>query len=523
MPKRSIADDEIALIKAMKARGMKTKDIQFLFNRPDRSVNTGRIRDIESGTYGPSASIPAASGTVVDAFIAGFSAPGISAIAVPAAKPPAPHNPVSPETLAALFARDGKLWRLRAGESDEHECKAAFGFRYSGKWLRAVAALANNRGGYVLFGVHDKDNEKKEGVDLSHAVVGLANTEFDDADTVKLTEHLKATFDPTPRVQKASIVVGGKSVGVIYVDMHPSRPVIATKQADDIREGDIFYRYPAQSSRIKYSDLRALLDQRDAHVRHQLMPLVEKLIALGPEKALIADLQAGSLVDGKHVIQMDDRLLDKLKFIKEGEFDEKAGAPTLRLIGEVETVGGAKIGPTKKGFISRDDLIGDFLAQEMKSDANEYIRAAVEGTQADWLPIHYFASCGGMSSQDVGDFIQSTHALHSRKLSFTRRAEGKLSAYRKAGGAGLAALEGIESGTLPAVETAKDASVVAAAVQGLKTKPPVSKDELLRMMADCFALASKNQVTMSVLRRALCRLDELLFPLASAKRPHSTV
>ena len=34
MAKRSISNDEIALIKAMLARGMKNKDIQFLF-QPD--------------------------------------------------------------------------------------------------------------------------------------------------------------------------------------------------------------------------------------------------------------------------------------------------------------------------------------------------------------------------------------------------------------------------------------------------------------------------------------------------------
>ena len=43
MKGRSVTDQEIALIKAMIARGMKNKDIQFFFNRPDRPVNSGRI------------------------------------------------------------------------------------------------------------------------------------------------------------------------------------------------------------------------------------------------------------------------------------------------------------------------------------------------------------------------------------------------------------------------------------------------------------------------------------------------
>ena len=53
MPKRSITDEEIGLIKAMLARGMANKDIQFYFNRQDRAVNSGRITGIRDRSYGP--------------------------------------------------------------------------------------------------------------------------------------------------------------------------------------------------------------------------------------------------------------------------------------------------------------------------------------------------------------------------------------------------------------------------------------------------------------------------------------
>lgn len=53
MPRRSITDEEIALIKAMLARGMANKAIQFYFNRQDRAVNSGRISGIKHRDYGP--------------------------------------------------------------------------------------------------------------------------------------------------------------------------------------------------------------------------------------------------------------------------------------------------------------------------------------------------------------------------------------------------------------------------------------------------------------------------------------
>lgn len=68
MVRRTITDDEIALIKAMVERGMKNRDIQFFFNRPDRAVNSGRITGIGDGTYSNSVAIARASDDEVEAF-----------------------------------------------------------------------------------------------------------------------------------------------------------------------------------------------------------------------------------------------------------------------------------------------------------------------------------------------------------------------------------------------------------------------------------------------------------------------
>jgi predicted HTH transcriptional regulator len=54
-------------------------------------------------------------------------------------------------------------------------------------WLRAVAALANNRGGYVFFGVRDKDAAG------AHQVIGLANGDFADTDPAEIVKRLRAT------------------------------------------------------------------------------------------------------------------------------------------------------------------------------------------------------------------------------------------------------------------------------------------------------------------------------------------
>jgi hypothetical protein len=272
MARRTITDEEIALIKAMVARGMKNRDVQFFFNRPGRAVNSGRITDIAINRYSNSAEIAQA----------------------------------SDEELLA----DGG-WRVTAGETDQAECKASFGLKHPAAWLRAIAALANNRGGYIFFGVRDEDATG------AHQVVGLDRDEFADTDPAELVKRIRSTFDPTPRFQRTVIEVGAKKVGVLYVEPHPSRPVIATKNegSGEIREGDIFFRYPGQSTRINYADLRAMLDARDAQARADIMPMIERLLALGPARAMVADLAEGRLVGGKRVVELDEDIIKRLNLI----------------------------------------------------------------------------------------------------------------------------------------------------------------------------------------------------------------
>ncbi|WP_338501048.1 ATP-binding protein [Sphingomonas kaistensis] len=367
-----ITDREIAFIKAMMARGMKTADIQFYFNHQDRPVNTGRFADIRAGRYGRSAVIGAATDEELQTFLDDHAAGRIN---VEIAKP----DPLAPVTLRALFEKIGKgAWRLVGNETDRVECKETFHLR--GNWLRAMAALANNQGGYILFGVRDNDVEGRQLV-----VVGMRDDILLKTDPLVLTRRIRSTFDPTPVFQIGKISFGNKVVGVMHVDQHPARPIVATKQDGDVAEGDIYYRYPGQSLKIKYSDLRTLLDERDARVRAELQPMLNRLVQLGPGRAMVADLSANELTDGRRSIRIDKELADKIAFIKEGHFVEKAGMPALRLVGEVRVGQGEPA--VKKGIVNRAEMLSDFLDDTSRADPVDYLRFAIEISNGEWLPI----------------------------------------------------------------------------------------------------------------------------------------
>lgn len=248
--KRSVTDDEIGLIRAMLARDMKNRDIQFYFNRQDRPVNSGRITGIRQGNYG--AGIPAASDPTLDAFLSSFKAgpiQGQAGLSAPL---------TDDERVANLFSnKNGNGWRLLSGETDEIECKREVDVKKLAPVVRAIAGMANNKGGMILLGVEDKSGK----------VVGLANDDFSKLDLVKLTLSVKAHLQPTPSFRKGVVEVGGLQVGYVCVEPAIDKPVVVHRPGDRLDDGAILFRYPAESAPIKFGDLRSLLDARDARLR----------------------------------------------------------------------------------------------------------------------------------------------------------------------------------------------------------------------------------------------------------------
>lgn len=134
---RSISDDEIGLIRAMLARGMKNQTIQFYFNRQDRPVNSGRITQIRQETYG--AGIPAVAEEVLEDFLSSFEPGSVTS-------PSALALPSREDAIVGMFTStsDGG-WRLTSGETDELECKRELDVRKLSPVVRAIAKSALRR------------------------------------------------------------------------------------------------------------------------------------------------------------------------------------------------------------------------------------------------------------------------------------------------------------------------------------------------------------------------------------------
>jgi hypothetical protein len=494
--KRSVTDGEIGLIRAMLARGMKNCDIQFYFNRQDRPVNSGRITGIRQGTYGPG--IPPANNNELDAFLATFKVGPIQGSGVSAV-------PSSDEgRLAALFSnKKGNGWRLTSGETDEVECKREVDVKKLAPIVRAIAGMANNKGGVVLLGVEDKSGK----------VVGLQDDDFDKLDLVKLTLAVKAHLQPTPSFRKGVFEVGGFQVGYVCVEPCVDKPVIVHRPGDRLDDGAILFRYPAESAPIRFGDLRTLLDARDAMRLSALVDVTRKIADIGVENSAILNVADGALELAGHPMQIDQALVDQIKFIKEGQFDEVTGAPTLKLVGEITASGGEKL-PGGRRLITDEDVLRNFLDQEPVLEPFEYIRFAVAGTNRDWVPIFYFGNQAKLSRAEMAGLLEGVATTKTKaKLKVIDRALGRQSALAKHVGTPAKLLAAILAGDREPPADAKVAGNIALALQGMQAKSAPPKEEMLTLLKACMAaLVEANHVAaMSNVYRAAGRLDEVYF------------
>lgn len=377
---RNIEAWEAALIKAMLADGSLTKDqIVSYFTRPDRTVNPWRLDEIKKGEVHPDAE--PATPEQVSAYIRTFHSPAAARRAF------FDESPLHPVNLRSLFQlKGGTADILHVAETDRVECKESFHQRGEGraKFARTIAGFSNARGGFLLFGVRDEDMK----------IVGVDPEQIRKFDGATLDRFLSEAFAPVPLWEPAEFQIGGKTIFIIHVREAPRKPVICTKTSDQsLREADIYYRYPSETRRIKYAELVGLLEERTKTTERRWADVLRQVEVAGVENVAVLDTVTGEVTGATGKFLIDEKLIPKLKFITEGRLSETEGAPTLRLVGDMEPIAltgihGAKT-IVKKERLTDADLLREFVDQAKVENPRLYAGHLAHSAKL-WLPIFYF-------------------------------------------------------------------------------------------------------------------------------------
>lgn len=217
--------------------------------------------------------------------------------------------------------------RVISRESGWLEFKESFNWNSKDEYAKSMVAFANNKGGYIIFGI--KDNPRN--------LVGLQSNNFETVDEAKITAYLNSVFAPEIIFEKFVVIVKSKNIGILYTHQAKTKPIVCLKNDGELKEADIYYRYNARSEKIKYPELTAMFESVKKEERKSWMELFEKISKIGPTNTAIMDTIGGEITGKSGTLVIDKKLIPKLRFINEGNFKE-SGKPVLRLIGDVKPV-----------------------------------------------------------------------------------------------------------------------------------------------------------------------------------------
>lgn len=328
---------------------------------------------------------------------------------------PLESMPFSLRVMSAIFqTQTSESDRVVSRENNMLEFKESFHWGSRTDYARTMAAFANNRGGYIVFGISDKPRRLK----------GLSNTKFDEFDPVKMTECLNEYFSPEIEWQMATHQVGDKRFGLLFVNECKRKPVICRKNGTDLSESAIYYRYRGQTSQIKYSEFRALLEQQRERDQELIFRHLRKFAEIGPQNVGILDARTGLVEGAGGSFLIDEELLPKIKFIREGHFNENSSAPAIKLVGHATAIEPSLVQPLKSVFRSRalgtHDIILAFLNQERVDEPLEYVkRICFEQTAA--FPVYYFISLAKCSTEKAIEELSKVITTNQGKKALIAR------------------------------------------------------------------------------------------------------
>lgn len=221
---------------------------------------------------------------------------------------------------------------LRRRESSDLEYKENF---HRGddtlKYIKTLVGMANNKGGRIIFGVQNSP----------HIPVGMTNTKFTDMDPSELETQIRQHFSPAIEWTMSTEIWDGKTFGILSVKEADSKPVVCCRSKNGIvREGAIYYRYRGESKEIGYPELKKLMDAEREKERILWISHIQKIATIGPANVEMLDIYRGEMTVNNSRVLIDENLISKIKFIREGHFVEKneEGSPALKLVGNVEGV-----------------------------------------------------------------------------------------------------------------------------------------------------------------------------------------
>ncbi len=343
--KKILSQEEASYVKAMlKYTKLNKQQILSYFTKPGYDINQRVITQIARGDI--HSTVEPASQTEMEEFIRKRSSPLL-------------------KDAIDTFCENLKISenKIDNSESKNIEFKLSFTERFD-NLLRPILGFSNADGGYIVYGVTDE----KEIVGLDEPQIN----KFNDFNLKKLNEQILTVASSEIIIEKKITLIQDKKIGVIRVLEAERKPVISiSNKGTDISLGKIYYRYNAETKEIQAAELEKIIEERTEYrVKNDVMKLLSTILKNGIDNNIILNSKTGQMdLGGNKTFVLDENLLEKINFIKEGKLIEKDGSPVYSVVGEINPVKIEKITVKEDVYKSHSNTLTsavNFINNEIK-------------------------------------------------------------------------------------------------------------------------------------------------------------
>ena len=298
-------------------------------------------------------------------------------------------------------------------EGITYEFKENFNWGGKEKYAKIMASFANSTGGYLIFGVKDDGR-----------IVGLSNNNFEDRDPANISSFLNSLFTPAIRWGKYVCELGGYKIGVIKVEEAIEKPIISYRNGQEVKEGDIFFRYAAQSERIKFSELKSIIEIGRRIYGEKLLKSLKMIVEKGPESVKLLDM--GKLKDAKEdeIYILGDSLSDPEVKVHRALENEEAKGIGLKIV-KVED---KAVPITVKEFanISSELIVHTFLNQELPArfDPMGFVERLAFETSG-FVPVYFYIKEANLTKDEAVEIIKKTKSTTRGRSTILKRLSGE--------------------------------------------------------------------------------------------------
>jgi hypothetical protein len=309
--------------------------------------------------------------------------------------------------------------------------------------------------------------------------------------------------------------------GILYIEESQNKPIVAISNGGDhIREADIYYRYRGRSERIKYPELREILEQNRQKEQILWMQHLKRISAIGVDNAAIFNPDDGTVTGKSGAFIIDKTLLPKLTFIREGEFKEVIGAPAIRLVGDAQVLAAGDVIATKtvvqRQSIRAKDIIEFFLEQKNPSEPTFFLEQICYESMG-YFPFYYYCSlCEIKKSGFSGIIKKQSSKMQSKRTTLERMQKndsGLFAAFKDTGTDSANIKKEIREKIIRKDDISLNNDNLQKFFEALRSmrKAEVDVGYIFPIVKEAYNIATSSNAINTELYKAICYLDKLHF------------